>query len=154
MKFHHLAEKPIIVSEMQHPAIKEQSPAPVKQYYRRQLPETCISFCSTEGQEIFKEAITTGHMNCYFRLAAQFRTQDEPAFCGLSTLVMVLNALEVSIQFLSAYSTDFFCKSRQFKNVLIQTNQVFCMYKYLYSYYKVDQSCVRQVSQAYTTLTH
>ena len=34
-------------------------------------------------------------MNCYFGLAAQFRTQDEPAFCGLSTLVMVLNTLEI-----------------------------------------------------------
>ena len=32
-------------------------------------------------------------MNCYFPLAAQFRTQEEPAFCGLTTLVMVLNAL-------------------------------------------------------------
>ena len=34
-------------------------------------------------------------MESYYSLAAQFRTQDEPAFCGLSTLVMVLNALEV-----------------------------------------------------------
>lgn len=34
-------------------------------------------------------------MENYFALAAQFRTQDEPAFCALSTLVMVLNALEV-----------------------------------------------------------
>ncbi len=77
------------------PAIKEPSHAPVKQFYRRQLPDTCISFSSEEGQKIFKEALQTGHMNCYFRLAAQFRTQDEPAFCGLSSLVMVLNSLEV-----------------------------------------------------------
>lgn len=34
-------------------------------------------------------------MECYFKLAAQFRTQDEPAFCGLTTLVIALNALEV-----------------------------------------------------------
>lgn len=34
-------------------------------------------------------------MESYFRLAEQFRTQDEPAFCGLSTLTMVLNALAV-----------------------------------------------------------
>ena len=67
----------------------------VKQFYRRALPDTCISFCSTEGQEIFKEALASGHMQCYFKLAAQFRTQDEPAYCGLSTLVMVLNSLEV-----------------------------------------------------------
>ncbi|XP_065052491.1 glutathione gamma-glutamylcysteinyltransferase-like isoform X2 [Rhopilema esculentum] len=67
----------------------------VKQFYRRPLPETCISFCSQKGKEIFKEALVSGHMQSYFRLAAQFRTQDEPAYCGLSTLVMVLNSLEV-----------------------------------------------------------
>ena len=34
-------------------------------------------------------------MNGYFKLAAQFQTQDEPSYCGLSTLVMVLNTLGV-----------------------------------------------------------
>lgn len=64
-------------------------------FYRRKLPETCISFSSDEGKKIFTEALLSGHMDCYFKLASQFRTQDEPAFCGLSTLVMILNALEV-----------------------------------------------------------
>ena len=67
----------------------------VPQFYRRNLPDTCVSFCSDEGKAIFTEALLAGHMNAYFGLAAQFRTQDEPAFCGLSTLVMVLNTLEV-----------------------------------------------------------
>lgn len=65
------------------------------EFFRRVLPEDCISFYSEEGKQIFAEALATGHMNCYFKLAAQFRTQDEPAFCGLSTLVMILNALDV-----------------------------------------------------------
>merc|ERR1740121_358809 len=34
-------------------------------------------------------------MGSFFRLVEQFRTQDEPAFCGLSTLTMALNALNV-----------------------------------------------------------
>ncbi|CBJ32985.1 phytochelatin synthase, catalyse the biosynthesis of PCs from GSH [Ectocarpus siliculosus] len=34
-------------------------------------------------------------MENYFRLAEQFRTQEEVTFCGLSTLTMVLNALAV-----------------------------------------------------------
>jgi glutathione gamma-glutamylcysteinyltransferase len=34
-------------------------------------------------------------MEGYFALAEQFHTQAEPAFCGLGTLVMVLNALEI-----------------------------------------------------------
>ena len=32
-------------------------------------------------------------MNSFFSLVQQFRTQEEPAYCGLSTLVMVLNTL-------------------------------------------------------------
>lgn len=70
-------------------------PQKVPQFYRRVLPDTCISFYSEEGKKIFREALDSGHMECYFKLAAQFRTQDEPAFCGLTTLVIALNALEV-----------------------------------------------------------
>merc|ERR1719436_1085253 len=47
---------------------------------------------------MFKEAMNGQNgsgMGCFFRLIEQFRTQDEPAFCGLSTLTMVLNALNV-----------------------------------------------------------
>lgn len=64
-------------------------------YYRRPLPSSCIPFASHEGKQVFKEAMNSTYMNCYFNLAAQFRTQEEPAYCGLSTLVMVLNALSV-----------------------------------------------------------
>lgn len=70
-------------------------PQSPKQFYRRELPRGCIEFSSEEGKQVFKEALCSGHMDCYFKLAAQFRTQDEPAFCGLSTLVMVLNSLSV-----------------------------------------------------------
>ncbi|CAH1789290.1 unnamed protein product [Owenia fusiformis] len=68
---------------------------PKMQYYRKPLPDSCIAFSSPQGKKLFSEALLTGHMECYFKLAEQFRTQDEPAFCGLSTLVMVLNALSV-----------------------------------------------------------
>ncbi|XP_076466788.1 uncharacterized protein LOC143298018 isoform X2 [Babylonia areolata] len=81
------------------PMIPPQSPvrhsSSVVELYRRPLPDSCIAFASDEGKAIFREALGTGHLNCYFRLASQFRTQDEPAYCGLATLVMVLNALEI-----------------------------------------------------------
>ncbi|RCN42354.1 glutathione gamma-glutamylcysteinyltransferase [Ancylostoma caninum] len=66
-----------------------------KNFYRRALPSSCVDFSSEEGKQLFKESLLEGNANIYFKLAAQFRTQDEPAYCGLSTLVMVLNALEV-----------------------------------------------------------
>ncbi|PAV62021.1 hypothetical protein WR25_00588 [Diploscapter pachys] len=66
-----------------------------KNFYRRSLPESCIDFSSEAGKKMFTESLLEGNANIYFKLAAHFRTQDEPAYCGLSTLVMVLNSLEV-----------------------------------------------------------
>lgn len=34
-------------------------------------------------------------MEGFFPLIEQFRTQDEPAFCGLASLAMVLNTLSI-----------------------------------------------------------
>ncbi|MBD2613927.1 phytochelatin synthase [Nostoc punctiforme FACHB-252] len=64
-------------------------------FYRRPLPPPSISFASPQGRQIFQEAIALGGMEGYFPLAEQFHTQSEPAFCGLGTLVMVLNALSI-----------------------------------------------------------
>jgi glutathione gamma-glutamylcysteinyltransferase len=47
------------------------------------------------GKHIFQEALAAGHMNGFFKLIQQFHTQAEPEFCGLSSLVQVMNALEV-----------------------------------------------------------
>lgn len=82
-------------SESQKQYLRNNMAAAGREFYRKPLPDSCIDFTSTEAKTIFKEALHEGTMNCFFNLAAQFRTQDEPAFCGLSTLVMVLNALSV-----------------------------------------------------------
>ncbi|GMT15260.1 hypothetical protein PFISCL1PPCAC_6557 [Pristionchus fissidentatus] len=66
-----------------------------KHFYRRALPDVCVDFSSPEGKKLFTEALLEGNANIFFKLSSQFRTQDDPAFCGLSSLVMVLNALEV-----------------------------------------------------------
>lgn len=34
-------------------------------------------------------------MNSFFKLIEQFRTQDEPAYCGLASISMVLNSLAI-----------------------------------------------------------
>eukprot|EP00752_Nemacystus_decipiens_P001863 g1795.t1 len=70
-------------------------PPKKRTFYRRTLKPPCVAFSSDEGRQLFREALFEGTMESYFRLAEQFRTQDEPAFCGLSTLTMVLNALAV-----------------------------------------------------------
>lgn len=64
-------------------------------FHRRSLPLTCVDFASAEGKAIFRDALDSGYMESYFPLAAQFHTQNEPAYCGPGTLSMVLNALNI-----------------------------------------------------------
>ncbi|MFO0575851.1 MAG: phytochelatin synthase family protein [Polyangia bacterium] len=70
------------------------SPAPAS-FYKRPLPTACIPFASEDGRRLFQEALADGTMAGYFALAEQFHTQADPAFCGLGTLVVVLNALAI-----------------------------------------------------------
>ena len=44
---------------------------------------------------MFAEALLDGGMASYFKLAQQFHTQSDPAYCGLGTLVCALNALGI-----------------------------------------------------------
>lgn len=63
--------------------------------YRRPLPENAIAFASSEGRRVFAEALAQGGLGGYFPLAEQFHTQSDPAFCGLGSLVVALNALGI-----------------------------------------------------------
>lgn len=48
-----------------------------------------------ELQKLFLEAIQKGTMENFYRLISYFQTQSEPAYCGLASLSMVLNALSI-----------------------------------------------------------
>lgn len=64
--------------------------------YRRVLPSPpAIDFASSEGKQLFMEATQGGTMEGFFKLISYFQTQSEPAYCGLATLAMVLNALSI-----------------------------------------------------------
>jgi glutathione gamma-glutamylcysteinyltransferase len=64
-------------------------------HYRRPLPDDAIAFSSPDGRRLFGEASAEGGMDGYFALAEQFHTQSDPAYCGLGSLVVALNALGV-----------------------------------------------------------
>lgn len=66
-----------------------------KTFYRRPLPSEAIAFSSPEGRALFADALAKGGLDGYFRLAEQFHTQSDPAFCGLGSLVVALNALAI-----------------------------------------------------------
>ena len=63
--------------------------------YRRPLPPDTVAFSSPEGRALFAEALASGGLDGYFPLAEQFHTQADPAFCGLGSLVVALNALAI-----------------------------------------------------------
>jgi glutathione gamma-glutamylcysteinyltransferase len=63
--------------------------------YRRPLPDDLVAFSSPAGRALFRDALGAGGMEGYFPLAEQFHTQADPAFCGLGSLVVALNALGV-----------------------------------------------------------
>ncbi len=68
---------------------------PTTSFYQRPLPADLVAFSSEAGRALFREALATGHLESFFALAEQFHTQADPAFCGLGSLVVVLNALGV-----------------------------------------------------------
>ncbi|CAK7349309.1 unnamed protein product [Dovyalis caffra] len=65
-------------------------------FYRRVLPSPpAIEFASPQGKQLFTEALEGGTMNSFFKLISYYQTQSEPAFCGLASLAVVLNALAI-----------------------------------------------------------
>uniref|UniRef100_A0A6N2LAB7 glutathione gamma-glutamylcysteinyltransferase n=1 Tax=Salix viminalis TaxID=40686 RepID=A0A6N2LAB7_SALVM len=65
-------------------------------FYRRALPSPpAIEFASPQGKQLFIEALEGGTMDSFFKLISCYQTQSEPAYCGLASLAMVLNALAI-----------------------------------------------------------
>lgn len=73
----------------------QESSSKIQTFYRRPLPSHLISINSVEGKQLFRESSASGHDSPFFNLVGNFTTQSEPTFCGLGSLSMVLNALEV-----------------------------------------------------------
>lgn len=67
----------------------------IPSWYRRPLPDALIPFSSARGRALFREALEAGTLESFFPLIEQFHTQADPAFCGLGSLVMALNALGI-----------------------------------------------------------
>ncbi len=62
-------------------------------FHKRVLPVSLVALSSQKGKQLFREALLNGGMESFFPLSEQFITQSEPSFCSLSSLAMVLNAL-------------------------------------------------------------
>ncbi|KAJ3068584.1 hypothetical protein HDU98_008273 [Podochytrium sp. JEL0797] len=56
---------------------------------------TLTSFNSKEGKRLLKECLARGTAESFLQLSGNLTHQSEPSFCGLGSLAIVLNALEV-----------------------------------------------------------
>lgn len=68
-------------------------PSPTYSFKKRILPSNLTSFHSSTGKRLFLQSLRSNHANAYFPLIQQLINQSDPAYCGLTTLVLVLNAL-------------------------------------------------------------
>ena len=74
---------------------QQQQPRPMPSFYQRPLPSTCTAFSSPLGRRVFQSAMQQGGLKSFFCLVEQHTTQSEPAYCGLATLVVALNAMAI-----------------------------------------------------------
>ncbi|KAI8851041.1 Phytochelatin synthase-domain-containing protein [Chytridium lagenaria] len=66
-----------------------------KTFYRRDLPPSLTSLNSPSGRLLIKQSLASGYAEAFLQLSGNLAHQSDPAFCGLSSLAMVLNALEI-----------------------------------------------------------
>lgn len=64
-------------------------------HFHRPLPAELVDFSSPDGRALLREALAAGTAEAFFPLMSRLHTQGDPAWCGLGTLVTVLNALEI-----------------------------------------------------------
>jgi hypothetical protein len=65
------------------------------------LPQNLIAFNSPEGEKLFVESQSRED---FFPLSMQFVTQNNQAYCGVASIVMVLNGLQISAPEAPQYS--------------------------------------------------
>lgn len=68
-------------------------PNPTYSFKKRVLPSNLVAFTSKEGKQRFLRSISSNYAEAYYPLIQQFLNQSDPAYCGVTTLVLILNAL-------------------------------------------------------------
>ncbi len=70
-------------------------PEPKYSFYRRVLPQSLIQLSSPSGKKLFQESLLSGSAESFFPLSEQFLNQSDPAYCGVTSLIMILNAIGI-----------------------------------------------------------
>ena len=70
-------------------------PSPKYSVYKRVLPQDLIALSSKEGRTMLLESLQAGTAESYWSLMEHFTNQSDPAYCGVTTLLIVLNSMSV-----------------------------------------------------------
>jgi len=73
--------------------LPEPLPNPKYSFKCRSLPSNLIAFNSPIGKQRFLDSLQGTNAEAYFPLSQQFLNQMDPAYCGVTTLILILNAL-------------------------------------------------------------
>jgi glutathione gamma-glutamylcysteinyltransferase len=84
--------------EDDHGALPPPLPEPAYSVHMRVLPKSLIALSSPDGRRYLQDALQANTAESYWALTEQFVNQSDPAFCGVTTLLMVLNAMCVDPQ--------------------------------------------------------
>ena len=66
-----------------------------KTFYRRTLDGSIVDYRSADGKERLSRALAAGTAATFLSLTNVMTTQSDLAYCGLTTLSVCLNALEI-----------------------------------------------------------
>ena len=67
-------------------------------FHRRELKPPGIAFSSDEGKALFRASLADGNAEIFFPLFESYNTQSAPAYCGLTSLSVAMNALLIDPQ--------------------------------------------------------
>lgn len=74
------------------PELPPPLPEPKVSFLRRVLPQSLVPLDSKEGRRKLLQSLSEQTAAPYIALTEQFANQSDPAFCGITTLLMVLNS--------------------------------------------------------------
>lgn len=63
--------------------------------YKRVLPDSLVSLDSKRGRQLLLESLSSSTAESYWSLSQHFSNQSDPAYCGVTSLLMVLNSMGV-----------------------------------------------------------
>jgi hypothetical protein len=96
-----IASLPVVPRQLHNPraarnADGDEKPVVARSFYRRPLPSRLVPFNSSKGKALLSGALSEEGGGAFFEVMGNFDMQNQPVSCGLASLAMALNILDVT----------------------------------------------------------